>query len=107
MLLQSCTIVSEVKKQYNRVVEYATENPLGVMLYAGVGALMGGLGGQILDVIPFVENYVPKAIQTVTSLNFQDNLDKVGAVYGFAHGLVEGMFFHKKVESANSLEDKL
>ncbi len=99
--------MSNLRKSYRTIVEYATETPFNIIVYAGFGALAGGLGGQLLDIIPFVGDYIPQAIKTVTALDLQNNLDKLGAVYGFAHCLVEGMFFHKRIERATSLDDKI
>jgi hypothetical protein len=73
----------------------------GVMIiYSGLGAAMGAIGGEILDWIPYLNRAIPKGIayvgnafsdqdntkQTIEYL--QGNLDKVGAVAGFLGGFV-------------------
>jgi len=72
------------------------------------GALMGGLAGQICDIIPYVNHAIPEGIAYVgncftegdtakeATQYLQGNIDKLGAAAGFVGGYFKSTLSTKK-----------
>ena len=78
-----------------------------VLIFSAFGAILGAIGGEILDHLPYLKHAIPNGFYYLANYISPDaaekakiallgNLDKVGAVMGFLGGFFKASLSCKK-----------